>query len=150
MKFTGESYYDAALEHLDTAREPLNLQRYALANYAAGVAVECIFRAYSYRYDKDFDCRHDLRVWYDAARFDNIVPKPKRADIAAALSVITTHWSNNQRYCSAKSLRAYFKLAQLDRGLRGDFVKELCRRTVDASFEIVTLGDHQWNKPFKK
>ena len=150
MKFTGEAYYEAALEHVDTSRELLNLQRYALANYTAGVAVECIFRAYSYRYDKIFDCRHDLRAWYDAARFDNIVPELKRSEISAALSVVTTHWANSQRYCSVRSLRAYFKLAQLDRGLRGDLVKELCRRTVDASFEIVTLGDRQWDKSFKK
>ena len=150
MKFTAEAYHEASLEHVDSARELLNQNRFALANYTAGVAVECILRAYAFRYDKSFDCRHDLRAWYDAAKFDSIVPSTQREAIAAAQGIIYTHWSNSQRYCSIKFLRAYFKLAGLDRGIRGDFVKELTRRTVDAAFELITLGDQQWKRSSKK
>lgn len=150
MKFTAEAYRDAALEHVDSARELLNQKRFALANYAAGLSVECIFRAYSFRFDQSFDCRHDLQAWYDVARFDNIVPSSQKEAVAAAQGIMITHWTNSQRYCSLKFLRAYFKLAGLDRGIRGDFVKELTRRTVDAAYVLVTLGSLQWNNSFKK
>jgi hypothetical protein len=150
MKFTAEAYHEASLEHVDSARELLDQNRFALANYTAGIAVECTFRAYAFRFDKSFDCRHDLKVWYDAAKFDGIVPSTQRETIAAAQGIICTHWSNSQRYCSVKFLGAYFKLAGLDRGIRGDFIKELTRQTVEAAFEIVTLGDRQWKSSSKK
>lgn len=150
MKFTAEAYHEASLEHIDSARELLDQKRFALANYIAGVAVECIFRAYSLRLGGGFDCRHDLKLWYDAAKFDNIVPANRRELISLSEGIICTHWSNSQRYCSIEFLRAYFKLAGLDRGMRGDFVKELTRQTVEAAFEIVTLGDRQWKSSSKK
>lgn len=150
MKFTAEAYHEASLEHVDSARELLNQKRFALANYTAGVAVECIFRAYSLRLSGSFDYRHDLKLWYDAAKFDNIVPSDLREAISLSEGVIYTHWSNSQRYCSVKFLGAYFKLAGLDRGIRVDFIKELTRQTVEAAFEIVTLGDRQWKSSSKK
>lgn len=150
MKFTAEAYHDASLEHIASARILFEQRRYALVTYIAGVAVECIFRAYSLRFDKSFDSRHDLDAWYEAARFDSMVPFSRREEVAAAQGTIATHWSNNLRYCSLKFLRAHFRLLQLDRGLRGNFEKELCRRTVEAAFVLVTLGDHQWNNSSKK
>ena len=150
MKFTAEAYHEVSLEHIDSARELLDQKQYALANYIAGVAVECILRADSFRLDTSFDCRHDLRLWYDAAKFDNIVPADRRELISLSEGIVYTHWSNSQRYCSINFLRAYFKLAGLDRGIRGEFVKELTRKTVEAAFEIVTLGDRQWKISSKK
>ncbi|MGI4789760.1 MAG: hypothetical protein ACRYFS_13030 [Janthinobacterium lividum] len=150
MRFTAEAYREASLEHVDSARELFDQKRFALANYIAGVAVECIFRAYSLRLNRNFDCRHDLKAWYDAAKYDNIVPNDRREIISLSEGIIYTHWSNSHRYCSVKFLSAYFKLAGLDRGVRGNFVKELTRQTVEAAFEIVTLGDRQWNSSSKK
>ena len=141
MRFTATAYHDAALEHITVARDLLERQNYPQANYIAGLAVECILRAYAWNYDRTFDCRHDIAAWYDAARFDDAVPPKRVEEIAAALGIIVTHWMNSQRYCSTQFLRAYFKQFKLDRGIRGDFVKELTRRTVDAAFVLVSLGE---------
>ena len=41
-------------------------------------------------------------------------------------------------------MRAMFKRRKLDRGIRGDPLKELSRRIYDAAMEIVTLGTQRW------
>ncbi len=63
MDFTPEHYYRAALERMSQAQ---NLYRqgagnYALAMYAAGLAVECMLRAFILRRGPaEFQARHDV------------------------------------------------------------------------------------------
>ena len=148
MKFTAEAYRQAALEHVATGRELYDADppRYVLAHYVAGLAVECMLRAYRYRIDAEFDERHDIRTLYKAARFDEIVPPALQEQIGTARSIIESQWQNNHRFCSEEYLRSFFKRLALDRGIRGDFLKERTRQIVDASFEIVSLGNKQWTK----
>ncbi len=151
MKFTAEAYRQAALEHVATARElyDADLPRYALAHYVAGLAVECMLRAYRHRIDPEFDERHDLRALYKAARFDEIVPPALQEQIGTARSIVDSQWQNNHRFCSEEYLRSFFKRGALDRGIRGDFLKERTRRIVNAAFEIVSTGNKQWTKSLK-
>lgn len=152
MRFTAQAYRDAALEHVAAARELYDAAtpRYALAHYVAGLAVECMLRAYRYRIDAEFDERHDLSVLYKAARFEEIVPDDLREAIGTARGVVVSQWQNNQRFCSEDFLRAFLKRAALDRGIKGDYVKERTRRIINAAFELVSLGDRQWKKPLKQ
>ena len=70
-------YLEAAQEHKTLAFELHEARRYVMAHYVAGLAVECILRAYRYRFDPVFDSRHDLQALYSASRFGNIV-RPRR------------------------------------------------------------------------
>ena len=148
MKFTAEAYRKAALEHVVVARElyDANPPRYVLAHYTAGLAVECMLRAYLYRISLEFDERHDLRALYRAARFDEIVPASLQEQIGAARSTLYSQWQNNHRFCSEEYLRSFFKRLGLDRGIKGDFLKERTRQIVNAAFEVVSVGDKQWTK----
>lgn len=93
---------------------------------------------------------HDLRSWYKEARFDLIVPDSKRELIGTARGDLQTQWENRQRYSSFALLKAEFKKKKLDRGIKGDFVKELTKTTLDSASEIVFLGDAQWKNSQKK
>ena len=152
MKATAETYREASLEHLEAASVLWGTEDYVLANYVAGLAVECILRAYATRnYPLQWDkAHHDLRLWYKDARFDLVVPDTKRELIGMARGDLQLNWNNRQRYSSLTLLKAEFKAAKLDRGMRGDFVKNLTKITLDAALEIVLLGEAQWKNSQKK
>src|SRR5262245_18567646 len=68
MQFTGEEYYQAAIERMRQARELHgSRESYALAMYCSGLAVECILRAYRWRIEPSFEGRHDLDDLFKAS-----------------------------------------------------------------------------------
>ncbi len=143
-EFSGEGYRAAAAEHVTVASELYDLKQYVLANYVAGVATECIFRAYRHKIDPEFDARHDLLRLYKISKFVEVVPAARVEEYAAHVGTVAVQWSNNHRYRAEKALRTYLKRAQLDRGMKGDFLKELTRRCVNAATEIVIFGVQKW------
>ncbi|HEX5242268.1 MAG TPA: hypothetical protein VFW23_03320 [Tepidisphaeraceae bacterium] len=125
--------------------QPLYDQReYVLAIYLAGVAVESMFRAYRGRFDPEFSSRHDLYELAKESRFASHVPDSLFAKYAADLGVVAARWSNSHRYRSEIALRKYIKRVKLDRGVKGDALKENARRIINSAFELVTLGAQIW------
>jgi len=150
MKVTEDSYRIAAGNHASIAQNLVDSGQYPLASYLAGLAVECMIRAYSYRIVGEFDARHDLRLWYRRSRFDAFVPENRRVDLVSAFTIIVARWNNSQRYYSVELLKAEWKSAELDRGVRGDFVKERTRQLTDAASTIVALGETQWKNSLRR
>ena len=144
--FTAEVYRIASQEHITAAVELHEAGRYVLAHYVAGMAVECLLRAYRFRRDKRFDERHDLRELFRAARFDEAIPEERRTQIVAALTEVIRRWNNDFRFRSEASLRVYLKVGQLDRGIRGNVLKESSRRIVNAASTLIELGVNRWNR----
>jgi len=150
MKVTEDSYRIAAINHASTAQDLVDNGRYPIAAYLAGLAVECMLRAYSHRIIGEFDARHDLRLWFRRSKFESVVPTIRADETDQAFTTVAAQWSNSQRYYSVELLRAEWKAAELDRGIRGDFVKERTRRLVNASWKIVRLGEEQWQNSLRK
>src|SRR5579884_1577441 len=92
------TYRDAAVEHIPVAEELYDRRRFVLASYVAGLAVECILRAYRLMIDPEFDSRHDLEKLYALARFIDIAPPEKVEQVTAALETVTELWSNEFRF----------------------------------------------------
>ena len=147
--FTAEGYRTAAEEHVTAARELHEAGQYVLSHYVAGLAVECLFRAYRFRFDPEFDARHDLHALYRASRFDALIPEGVKTEVSAALSEVILRWNNDYRFRSAASLRTHLRKAGLSRSIKGDFVKESSRRITEAAFRIVNLGVSLWNRSSK-
>jgi hypothetical protein len=147
--FNAEVYRAAGEEHVTAARELHETRRHVLSHYVAGLAVECLFRAYRFRLDPEFDARHDLRELYRASEFDTIIPDGVKPEVSAALGEVVSRWNNDFRFRSEASLRNYLRKAGLNHGVRGDFVKESSRRIVEAALVIVNLGVSQWNRSSK-
>lgn len=146
MKLTADEYYRAAQDHAEEARILYDEGRYAFAHYVAGLAVECMFRAYAVRNGASFDGRHDLRKWLELARFDEVITEAHLEAASFAYNTVIVQWSSTQRYYSDGFLRAFFRNTRLDRGIRGDAMKELTRRIVDAAFVVVQEGIARWKK----
>lgn len=150
MKVTEDSYRIAAANHVLSAQSLLEARQYPLANYLAGLSVECMLRAYSSYRNAGFDARHDLRLRYEKSDLDAIVSANQRAEVSVALGVVFAQWNNSQRYYSAALYRSEIKQELLNRGIKGDPAKEVTRRTVDAALVIVVIGEAQWMNFLKK
>ncbi len=138
-----EIYRDAAQEHKTLAVELHEAGRYVMAHYVAGLAVECILRAYRYRFDPAFDARHDLKALYAASRFGNTVPPEDEEGISEVFAEVVRRWSNSHRFRSERALHDYLRQAGL--GHKGKFVRESSRRIVSAAIRIVEQGVRHWN-----
>lgn len=138
-----EIYREAATEHLALARELHDTGRYVMSHYLAGLAAECILRAYQYRLSPVFSGRHDLQILYRDADFARIVPQESQEAVGAALSEVSRRWSNSHRYRSETALRLFLRRANL--GSTGKFVRESSRKIVNAATLIVEIGAVKWN-----
>ena len=103
-----------------------------------------MFRAYAVRNGALFDGRHDLNKWFALARFDEVSDPSRSESVAAAYNIVAFQWNSTQRYYSEGFLRAHFRNNRFDRGIKGNVVKELTRRIVEAAFEVVTEGKLRW------
>jgi hypothetical protein len=146
MSFSAEGYQLAALERLDSAEKLYDGHDYVMCHYAAGLAVECILRAYRYRRDPEFDSRHDLYLLYRASGVDAVIPDKKRYAVNASLAIVYSLWSNDHRFRSKADLRRFLRRRGLHRGIKGDFVKESARRIRIEADYLVTLWSQLWKR----
>src|SRR4051812_31216415 len=80
MDFTADHYFRAGMERMSQAQ---HLYRegegsYALAMYAAGLAVECLLRGYMMKRKRDFESRHDLLLSFKESGILNVDPDQLR------------------------------------------------------------------------
>jgi HEPN domain-containing protein len=148
-EFNAEQYKAAAEGHAETLQRLYELGYYVLATYISGVAVESILRAYRCRRNPEFDARHDLRELFKICGVKESLRPQEFIDFNAAVNIVSRRWSNTHRYRSLQALRSFFRDANLHHGIRGDFVKENARRTIEAAKTAVSIGVQQWTKSFK-
>jgi hypothetical protein len=144
LEFRPEVYLEAAKERAGLLQFLYDADDYVVALYIAGVAVESMFRAFRARIDPRFDSRHDLYRLAADSRFASGVPASLADQYAADLGTLAVRWSNSHRYRSEAAARRYLKRARLDRGIKGDFLKENARLSVSAAIRLVSLGANIW------
>jgi hypothetical protein len=138
----------ATAEHVIVSPELYDSGRYVQANYLAGLAVECILRAYRHMLDPEFDSRHEIDRLYKLAKFADFVPPGRVESIGAALGEVVSLWSNDHRFLSEAALRKRWSKRKLYEGVKGDFVKERTRQLVNAAATIVNMGVARWKTSF--
>jgi HEPN domain-containing protein len=144
MKLSGDDYIGGAGERLEAASQMYKSSRFVDALYLAGVAVECVLRAYAQDESDEFEGRHDLSRLMKAATVERFAGEKQRQAISAALGEVWTRWKNNYRYAPDSKLRAELKRLQLDRGIKGDALKENARVALQNASTIVNKGSFIW------
>lgn len=150
-QFNAEIYREAAKENLAVATVLYENENYPAAFYTAGVAVECIFRAYRFRRNPVFDSRHDLYALAREAQFFDGFSEKLLQEMSGALTDAAARWSNSHRYRSEKAMRTFLNdvgLYQIQgkQTVRGDVLAYNCRIIVEAATQIVTVGERRWNQ----
>ncbi|HEY2154426.1 MAG TPA: HEPN domain-containing protein [Isosphaeraceae bacterium] len=161
MKLTAEDYLSAATERLEEARSVYDDSgangRYVLAIYLAGVAVECVLRAFIIKKGRPMDTGHDLVALFvqsglgepldpkaPASRRDRI--EARRGELSGSIAGIKYRWSNNLRYTSRKRYVRHLRDAGQLGKHRGDELKENARQVIEAAVTVVTHGVKVWQK----
>ena len=150
MRLGADDYRHAALERIEAARRLHAQGLYCESIYLSGVATECILRAYRVRRDPSFDTRHDLVELLRASNLERLVPRKRRAQLAAALGDIWARWKNDYRYASSARLSSALRKRGLFEGVRGDQLKANSAAALESSLEIVSVGEARWKTTFCK
>jgi HEPN domain-containing protein len=145
VHFRAEHYLEAARERIFSAVRLYELSRYSAAIYLAGVAVECILRAYILRKTKDFESRHDLSDLMRKSSIADFIPPKQNREFGMYLTTVWRRWKNNYRYASISRLSSEFRDIGLCTGIKGDPLKENARITLSASEKIINAGVLAWN-----
>ena len=146
MRIEAADYVNAARERLRNANILYDAAEYSFALYAAGVAVEALLRAYIFRLEPKLETGHNLKLLLSASNIDNLATPAESQRIITAIITLYQRWSNNLRYSSNDRLRRHLKKDKLDRGIRGDFLKENCRIAIEAATTIISIGVTKWKK----
>ncbi len=144
MRIDALDYFDAAKERLNEANLLYENERYSLALYVAGVAVESLLRAYIVRVNPKFEAAHDLYLLLDASNLHSFSAPTESQQVFAAITMLFRRWRNDFRYTSTDRLRRRLKKLKLDRGIRGDFLKENSRIAIEAAKLILKIGVAKW------
>ena len=145
MRIEAADYIEVVQERLSNANLLYEATQYSFALYAAGVAVESLLRAYTVRMKPKFEAAHDLPLLLKTSNLRSLATPSEYQEIGAALADLFGRWRNDLRYTSNNRLRRYLKRKKLDRGIRGDFVKENCRIAIEKAAFIIRIGVAKWN-----
>jgi len=146
MRIEATDYVEAAKERLTEANLLYEKARYALALYVAAVAVESLLRAHLVQLDPNFDEAHNLKMLLEASKLRIHTTLAEHQQINAAVDDLFKRWRNDLRYTSNNHLRRRFKRKKLDRGIRGDFLKENSCIAIEAAEIILKIGVAKWKQ----
>jgi len=146
MRIEATDYVEAAKERLAEANLLYEKARYALALYVAGVAAESLLRAYIFHLEPRLEAAHNLELLLEASRLRIHTTLAEHQQISAAIDDLFKRWKNDLRYTFNNRLRRRMKRKKLDRGVRGDFLKENCRIAIEAAKIILTIGAAKWKQ----
>ncbi len=77
---------------------------------------------------------------------EKLIGPKSRAKLNAVLGEVWERWRNNYRYVPEDRLRKEFQQRKLDRGIKGVFLKENARVTLENAITIVNQGAIKWKK----
>jgi hypothetical protein len=165
MEIGAAEYYEAGLERFKQARDlyrqdskdDRSVNHHALAYYAAGLAVECLLRAFTTRVSREFEGRHNLERLFqqsgildlDASslqlsRFSAGELGEAKRDFGGAVGHVNRVWNNTFRYASSARIRSHLVELGLHHGIKGDILKENLRRLLDSTQRIFDRGIRIW------
>lgn len=147
--YTGNDYLTAArarLTEADVLKE--NPRTMIMAMYCAGVAIECIFRAYIVLQDKTWDSRHNLEKLYQRSHLSSKLDEEERSVLLQFVKLASRIWTNDLRYVSEvrfKRIKAHeFVKNRYNPKDIGKYIGKTCDDLFRASSYIVDIGEKKW------
>jgi len=163
MKFNAQQYFRAATERMKQARILYNQgDCYAIAMYTAGVALECMFRAFKLLRTSEFDERHDLLLLFahshmlrsnEEVMANRGTPEQilkSAQNIRADVNDVHNLWANDYRYASESRLKSELTSRKLYHGIKGDVLKACAYQLLNVAEKLIERGAEIWTNLVKK
>lgn len=158
MQFRAEEYYRTALERMRQARDVYqDGEAFALCMYCAGLAVECLLRAFRWKKDRTFEGRHDLEELLKASRLLQIEDEFMRRkgesedaidasgrELRANMNQVIVLWHNSLRFASEARLRVFLRGIDRVKGTKGDPRKKNAKDLLNAAQAVISRGIAIW------
>jgi len=153
-----EGYYLAAVQRFKEAtflyrglaEKGFRAEGYAAgAIYLAGLAAECLYRAFIFRAEPKADIKpHDLRILADDRFMKEIANRPVYDKISRANKFIYEAWANEHRYRDNDSLCRYYKKHRrsLCAAVKGDVAKYICGRMLTELETVFKVAREKWQR----
>jgi HEPN domain-containing protein len=122
---------------------------YSGAIYLAGVAVECLLRAYMVRKGGEIDTRHDLSLLLERSGMIEYLSALSIREVQSLVGQVGSRWDNLRRFMSDDRLRSEYRRQRLHLGIKGDFLKETSRTVFKAAHRLYIIGEEQWRSKRK-
>ncbi len=161
MEKNAEDYRLAALERIEQAQANYDRGAFALAMYVAGVAVECMLRAYIIRRKGrgQLETGHNISLLLSESGLKAVALEDKQEQGASSAVIagynrefvdrsttVSVSWSNDYRYASEARLRTHLRKIGLVQKVKGDILKANANRFIQAASWIVQEGERLWNR----
>ena len=131
----------AAMVRAETAQILFQKKRYSAAIYMAGVAVECVLRAFIENDEKKFSDKHSIS---SMIRKPAIVPLLKENDqMSLWLDTISNYWDNKYRYADDKKIMTFYysaKMIKKESFKRPETLRPFAEDCCFAANEIAAVG----------
>lgn len=148
MKSTAETYYKISLEHLEFARQMLDdpnyATRYYLTHFFAGVAVECMLRAFLVKSNRSWQARHDLHQIAAEAKFFDLVPKSQKIEFSGKFTILNKRWNSNHRYFTMREVERHLQRVGAEQNVPGLLLQNNAETMLRLATEIIKLGRSKW------
>jgi hypothetical protein len=159
MEFTADHYFRAGVERIRQARDLYRAGEgnYALAMYAAGLAVESILRAYMVKRKREFESRHDLLLLFKESGILDVDPDKLKAKgltdeqiqshkkvLWSSVNEVVILWRNNYRFASEARMLAHLKKMKMYVRVKGDLLKAKANDLLGAAQRFIDKGVLQW------
>jgi hypothetical protein len=147
--FTPNDYYSASLLRLEDLNQLKSNQRSIIFSlYCAGVAVECMLRAYITKYTAEFDSKHNLEKLFEKSLLGRYVDPENKEEIVAAVKKANKIWTNDLRYTSDKRLKRIIAHEMVKTNFKdiNKYVDKYYSDFFDAADLIIQTGKSKWHK----
>jgi HEPN domain-containing protein len=159
MDFIADHYFRASVERMRQAQHLYRQGKgyYALAMYAAGLAVECLLRAYMVKRKREFESRHDLLLLFKESGILTVNADKLRAKglteeqllehrriLRSSVNDVFILWRNNYRFASESRLLAHLKKMKLYQKAKGDLLKANAFNLLKVAEQFIDKGVLQW------
>ncbi len=114
--FNAEEYRRASHEKFNAASHAAQGGHYVVAHYLAGVAVECMLRAFRFQIDRNWDAGHDLTKLLKGSGVLGKVSGSRGGRLQEAFNSLAIRWSVSHRYAPTDRLEKYLFRAKLEIG----------------------------------
>lgn len=145
--FTSTDYFSASLarnEDMKHLRQNANSVIFSL--YCAGVAIECMLRAYLLKETTEFDAKHNLEKLYEQSKIAKLLEANEKEIISAAVKNANKLWNNNLRYTSDKRMKRLIAHEIVRTNFKdiGKYLNKYYSDIFEATEILIKTGQAKW------